>query len=407
MYMIPYQRFIGILIIGMLLVPAILAAENKVPRDGTIYVGEANLDISDCAVRNGDEIAWWMSGNPEGTPTARARVDDVRQFTVDPETFRGHAGTWFTLIGKKSVFTVEEPFFMAELIENGIDHVPEAIKRGNLVSFKISTNLAGISQRPGSPGAIVSLNLTGPNETVYNTLSSSRTNDFNLDTVYVYTSPYDTGVVWDTTDEKKFPDGEYTISAITNVNQIYDNNPELGATYTEKITYTLGKTEVKPTPTETEKPDTKNSDSEDSEASENDNEDDEKSDSGSDKEDNVKDEDNTSDQTKEKENDEVKKEDENDTHDNTSSEQITFEAEETPEVTETPEIIQTLQPTPEETPEPTPEITMRPSRTPYPRPPAPGAGGASQTTAASPLSSFSIITALTTGAVLLIVQRRR
>ncbi|MFH0967872.1 MAG: DUF3821 domain-containing protein, partial [Methanobacteriota archaeon] len=85
------HRFIiiSIILTGLLLIPAALAGENKIPRDGTVYVGEADLDLSDCNVRNGDEIAWWDSGNPQGTPTARARISDVRKFTVDPATFNG------------------------------------------------------------------------------------------------------------------------------------------------------------------------------------------------------------------------------------------------------------------------------------------------------------------------------
>jgi hypothetical protein len=252
-----HRSILIITIIGMLLIPAMMAAENKVPRDGTVYTGEADLDVSDCAVRNGDEIAWWDSGNPQGTPTARARVDDVRKFTVDPDTFKGHTGTWFGLVSKKPVFTVEEPFLQVELVENGIDREPSVIKRGSLVSFKIATSLAGLSKRAGSSGALVSLNLTGPNDTVFHTLSSAQGSDFNLDSVYVWSTPYDTGVVWDTKDKKKFPDGEYTLSASTNVNRIDEIYHESGITYTEKQTYTISDKETKATPTETEKPSSK------------------------------------------------------------------------------------------------------------------------------------------------------
>ncbi|HWQ67049.1 MAG TPA: DUF3821 domain-containing protein [Methanospirillum sp.] len=248
---------LSILLTGLLLVPAVLAGENKVQRDGTVYVGETDLDLSDCNVRNGDEIAWWESGNPQGTPTSRARVADVRRFTVDPATFSGHTGTWYGLIGKKEVFKVEEPFIQIDLNENGIDTEPLSIKRGSLVSFAISTNLAGVSQRAGSSGAEVKIILTGPNSTEYKTLTSSRTENFNLDKVFVYTSPYDTGAVWDTTDSKKFPDGEYTLSVTTNVNKINDTNPKSGGTYSEEKTYRLGKTEVKPGSEETPKPSTK------------------------------------------------------------------------------------------------------------------------------------------------------
>ena len=234
-----------IILIGLLFVPAALAADNKVPHGGTVYVGEADLDVSSCDVHTGDEIAWWDSGNAQGTPTARSRVTDVQHFSVDTDTFKGHTGQWYALITKKPIFTVEDPTLEVALVENGMDTDPDTIKRGNLVSFKIATNLAGISQRAGSSGAPVSINLTGPNDTVFHTITSSQTGDFNLDKVYVYASPYDTGAVWDTSDAKKFPDGEYTISAVTNVNKINENNPDSGATVTEEKTYTISKTGVK------------------------------------------------------------------------------------------------------------------------------------------------------------------
>ena len=250
-------RIILVVIIGMFLIPAILADDNKVPRDGTVYVGEADLDLTNCGVRTGDELAWYSSGNPQGTPQARALVTDAVRFTVDPDDFKGHTGTWYELKGKKSVFKVEEPFLQINLVENGIDRESSAIKRGNLVSFTISTNLAGISKRPGSSGALITLNLTGPNGTEFHSLSTPTGDQFNLDSVYVGTTPYDTGAVWDTANKKKFPDGEYTISASTKVNRIDEIYSGSGITYTDKQYYTLGDKEVKPTPTVTEKPSTK------------------------------------------------------------------------------------------------------------------------------------------------------
>jgi hypothetical protein len=398
-----------ILISCTFIIPGTLAGESKVPRDGTVYIGEAELDLSDCAIRNGDEIAWWESGNPQGTPAARARVADVRRFTVDPETFRGHTGMWYGLIGKKPAFKVEEPFLQADLVENGIDTQPDSIKRGNLVSFKISTNLAALSQRSGSSGALISLNLTGPNETEYHTLSSPHTNDFNLDAVYVYASPYDTGAVWDTSDEQKFPDGEYTFSAITNVNRINEVNPESGATYTEKKTYLLGKTEVKPSEKEEEE------DAEDSNTNL----------TTSDESD-AKDSDETETTSpKKKTKSELEAEEAarlgratseptpeepelNSTPDSSQEERSAEDLEEdkttepTPDVTEEQTTIATPEPTAEITEEPTPEITLHPTRTPLPRPPGPGA---SPTKQATPIHPALILGAMISGAIIAIVRR--
>ena len=392
---------IFILLAGLALTPGASASDNKVPREGTVYVGEGDLDLSDCSVRNGDEIAWWESGNPQGTPSARARVDDVRKFTIDPDTFRGHSGDWYTLVGKKLVFRVEEPFLQLDIIENGIDRDPDLLKRGSLVSFKISTNLAGLSRRAGSSGPEVRINMTGPNETEYLTLSSTRTNDFNLEKVYAYTSPYDTGAVWDTTDEKKFPDGEYTFSASTRVNRIHEVFPESGISYTEPRTLTLGKTEERVEKEEDEE--------------EEESEKEEKSSSGKETDDKDADGESESDGKSSEDTDKKSGADDTDTEktgqESDNEEDTTGDDDEetatptetpTPEPTpeETPEMTEV--PTPEPTEEPTPVITPRPTRTPYPRPPGPGASP----TQAAPLPPGIILTALVCGGLLVILQRR-
>lgn len=422
-----YRTLIPLIIFsGLLLVPAVFAADNVVPRDGTVYIGEANLDLSNCNIHSGDEIAWWDSGTPQGAPTARARVGEIRSFTVDPETFRGHTGIWYGLIGKKPAFTVEEPVLQIDLNDNGLDTKPDTIKRGSLVSFQISTNLAGLSKRVGSSGAVVTINLTGPNETVYHTLSSSQTNEFNLDKVFVYDTPYDTGAVWDTSDAKKFPDGEYTISAITNVNQINDNYPDTGATCTEKKTYTLGKTGVKPTPTETVKPGKTTKVKGDSVTAES-----VKTETPTEKP--AKDitseptpKGKTSQKTDTNQKNSVK---ETGTPTEEPTKEVTGEPtpggkanktvkasekvennltakktlKPTPEVTRVQTMIETPEPTPEVTDVPTPVITPHPTRTPFPRPPGPGASP----TKPSPLPMGITLIALAVGIMLIGVRRRQ
>ncbi|MDD1727999.1 MAG: DUF3821 domain-containing protein, partial [Methanospirillum sp.] len=396
-----------------------------------VYVGETDLDVSECNVRTGDEIAWWESGNPQGTPTARAKITDTRHFTVDKETFSGHTGKWYELIGKKSVFSVEEPTLEIDLNENGIDTVPASIKRGNLVSFKISTNMAGLSQRAGSSGVPVTINMTGPNDTVYHTLKSTRTEEFNLDKVYAYTSPYDTGAVWDTSDEKKFPDGDYTISAITNINKINENNPDTGKTSTEKKTYTLGKSEIKPTETESEKSD-KNSKDKGAKVSAESTTKEKKSVKGSETPTEEPTEEITSEPTQEEKTsksastkeqkpvkgnktvskeptEEVTSEPTNEGKTNKTTKKVgkntsnlttekTFKP--TPEITEVQTTIATPEPTPEVTDEPTPVITPHPKKT-YPHPPSASA----TPTQTSPLPVGLIITAISAG-ILLFGSRR-
>lgn len=237
------SRIFFILILILLSGTGAYALDSKIPKEGTVFVGENDLDISDCNVRTGDEIAFWSSGSPEGTPDSRAKVMDARHFFVDPAFFSGKTGTWYGLISKKPVFKVQDPWIQLDVVEQGIDHEPEWIKKGNLVSFKISTNMYMLTERPGSAGVPVRLNLTGPNETTFTTLQSP-TGSYNLDKIFVYYSPFDTGAVWETKDDGKYPEGEYTAWATIQVNDIDEKNPGDGVTTSLKTTFLLSK--IKP-----------------------------------------------------------------------------------------------------------------------------------------------------------------
>lgn len=345
-----YAGVILVITLLLTLIPGgVMANDAKIPREGTVFVGENDLDISECNIRTGDEIAFWTSGSPEGTPDARARVMDTRRFFVDPSIFSGKTGKWFELMTKREVFTVEDPWLQFEVVENGIDHEPEWIKRGNLVSFKIATNMYLISKRPGSAGVPVTIHLTGPNSTEFTQLISPM-GTFNLENVYVYYSPYDTGAVWETKEEKEYPDGEYIAWASCNVNQIDEKNPGETITTSLKTTFFLSR-------------------------------------------------------NKEDMDKKVKAEEEEKVSSEKSSEKKETVSESetappiTPEVTMTPEIIITPEPLPTWTPEPTREVTPKPTKPPLPSPPKP-----SQTTnPKQPLNAVVSIAAL--GAAVILLSR--
>ncbi len=238
-----YKISLSLILILLFTVTGAHALDTRIPKEGVVFVGENGIDISECNVRAGDEIAFWSSGFPEGTPDSRARVMDPRNFFVDPAFFSGKTGTWYGLISKKPVFKVEDPWIQLDVVEQGIDHEPEWIKKGNLVSFKISTNMYQLSDRPGSAGVTVRLNLTGPNETTYSTLVSP-TGTYNLERIFVYYSPYDTGAIWETRDDGKYPEGEYVAWATIQVNDIAEKNPGESVTTSLKTTFLLSK--IKP-----------------------------------------------------------------------------------------------------------------------------------------------------------------
>ena len=67
--MILYYGFVQIFLILILTLllfgTGAYALDSKIPKEGTVFVGENDLDISDCNVRAGDEIAFWSSGPEE------------------------------------------------------------------------------------------------------------------------------------------------------------------------------------------------------------------------------------------------------------------------------------------------------------------------------------------------------
>jgi len=229
------------LILLSLATSGVIANEKIIPKGGTVFVGENGIDLSNCDVRSGDEIAFWSSGSADGVPDSRAKVMDARNFFVDPKLFSGKSGTWFGLVSKKPVFTVDDPWLQLNVVETGLDHDDKWIKRGNLVSFKISTNMNEVSSRQGSAGVPVYINITGPNGTEYSSLDSP-TGTFNLKKIYVYYSPYDTGAVWQTGDITKYPDGEYTVKAFVDLNDILEKNPGEGLTSSLESSFLLNKT---------------------------------------------------------------------------------------------------------------------------------------------------------------------
>lgn len=367
-----------IILIILLSCTGVHAADNLIPKEGTVFVGENDLDISNCDLKTGDEIAFWSSGSTDGVPDSRAKVMDARHFFVDPNLFSGKTGTWYGLVSKREVFKVEDPWIQLEVVENGIDHEPEWIKQGNLVSFKISTNLGTMKERTGSAGAQVSVNLTGPNGTEY-TMLDSPNGEYNLNDIYVYYTPFDTGAIWETENSSKYPEGEYTAWASCNVNQIGEKNPGEGVTTSAKTTFTLSK--VQP---EKEKDKKQKTSKKDANVSA------EKSDNTSTK--------GTVDEEKEDEGHTTGNETEADEK-NTTRTPVPTET----EVTETEppvEEVATLEPF-EITEEPTEKITPSPTKKSLPSPPK-----ASSTPKKQPISPVLAVTA-TLSAILLIASRRR
>jgi len=218
-----------------------------------VFVGESGLDLTRAGVRAGTDIAWWMGGITENLPDARYTVMDASNFFVDPVIFSGKIGAWYTLQQKKQVFDILEPSLRLEISESGINYDESWIKKGNLGSFKIHTSMAEMTQRSGCLGTPITIEMKGPDGTIYTTLGLTGDSPFNLVDIPVYYTPYDTGVVWETKRDQ-YPEGEYSFRAIATANGLSENYPMVGMTTTEWQTITLSTTDPKKKVEETPKP---------------------------------------------------------------------------------------------------------------------------------------------------------
>jgi hypothetical protein len=94
---------IGILRIGLLIllvissVQVVSASSRIVPSGGVVYIGETNLDITNCV--HGDMIGWWP--NPYAinvtSPTKTVPIINIQSFFIDPSEFTGYTGTWYNV----------------------------------------------------------------------------------------------------------------------------------------------------------------------------------------------------------------------------------------------------------------------------------------------------------------------
>lgn len=239
------------------------AATNVVAREGTVFLGEKGLDLSQTAVSTGTEIAWWSGGSPSGMPQERYKVMDSKRFDVSYPVFEGKTGSWYTLEGKNLAFIIEEPFFSIEIQESGWDWEKDWIKRGSLITFSIKSNLiTAIANRPTSNSVPVTIIVTGPDGVEYSKLKPSKDDTYALENILAYYDPFSTGVVWDT-GLPDYPDGTYTIRAYTNVNGIDEQAPADGMTRTEPQTFILqDKNPAEKTPKPTKSSDKRKKDAE-------------------------------------------------------------------------------------------------------------------------------------------------
>jgi len=224
------------------------AAVNTIPQSGTVFIGEDNLDISATGVAASTKIVWYGTGGTIGSvPSASVFVTDPTRFYVSPSLFGGKTGPWFTESGNVLAFYVQEPQISIRVFDEtaGFEVTKSTVwvPKGDAVGFQIDNTVFVLANRPGSPGAPVTIRIRGPEGIEY-----SAVDGFQLNDIPVNSPNYKTGPVWYTGD---YANGNYTVWAESTGNDMNTNYPREGQTISLKVTFLMQSTNplITPTPT--------------------------------------------------------------------------------------------------------------------------------------------------------------
>jgi len=222
------------------------AASNTIPPSGTVFIGEQGLDISATGVAANTNILWYgTSGTIGSTPSAVVFVNDPLDFYVSPPLFSGKTGAWFTETGNNIAFYVQNPQISIRVFDvtSGFEVTKSTVwvPKGDTIGFQVDNNVYILANRPGSPGAPITIKIRGPNGVEYSAVDS-----FSLTNILISSQTYMTGPVWYTGD---YANGNYTVWAESTGNDMNDNYPEEGKTISAKVTFLMQSTNPLITPT--------------------------------------------------------------------------------------------------------------------------------------------------------------
>ncbi|MCX6688884.1 MAG: DUF3821 domain-containing protein, partial [Methanoregula sp.] len=229
-------------ILGIFLVvfPA-CATIIQISQGNTVFLGEDGLDVTN-ALGSDSQIGWWASGADiqHSAPSGNIPIPSKTQFSVTPTLFGSQLGTWYRIdsstgYANGTAFIVADPSLLLRVEDTsvGVDVSQNKwVYRGDEIGFRIETNLNAITQRPGSPPALMTINVQAPDGGVYSALVDNGVTH-SIENVPVSMSPYSTGSWWDTANSAYSP-GTYTIWAECNVNRMKDNYDVIGKTESTK-----------------------------------------------------------------------------------------------------------------------------------------------------------------------------
>ena len=234
---------LAILLLSCLAVVSLLvgpstAAITDVPKGGTVFVGEQELNITAAGIAPGGQIARFGAGGSIQTdaPSDVVVVSDPASFYVVPGTFGTATGAWYTWPGRELAFIVKDPSLQVRVINVRTGREPgSGFVSGDPLGFRIETNLYSMAQRPGVNGAPITVHVRDPTGAEFTSLTGPGGTTTSLVDIPVNSSVYETGPVW-TTDTAHYRVGTYEVWADCNANRIRDNYDQVGKTTTRSQT---------------------------------------------------------------------------------------------------------------------------------------------------------------------------
>ncbi|MFA4877430.1 MAG: DUF3821 domain-containing protein [Methanoregula sp.] len=217
-------------------------AVTTVSQGNTVFIGEQGLDIS-AAMGPDTSIGWWASGADvrSSSPSKTINVaSQLNSFTVSPSEFSGWPGSWIRLDGtgnaNGTAFIVADPQINLRVEDTtvGIDVTDKWVPTGDVIRFRIETNLAQINSQRGSP-ALLTIKVQPPAGGVFTALIDASGTTQSIVDIPITSNPQSTNSIWDTGNRANYAPGSYTIWAECNTNKMKDNYGQTGKTITPKI----------------------------------------------------------------------------------------------------------------------------------------------------------------------------
>ncbi|WP_321504763.1 DUF3821 domain-containing protein [uncultured Methanoregula sp.] len=239
-----HGQFWCILLIGFLfLMVSVQGAVTTISQGNTVFIGEQGLDISAAMGTADTSIGWWASGADvrSSSPSKTMNVaSQLNSFSVSPSVFSGYPGTWNRLDSQGnadgSAFIVADPQINLRLEDTtvGIDVTDKWVPTGDVIRFRIESNLAQISSQRGTP-ALLTIKVQPPGGGVFTALIDASGTPQSIVDIPITTTPQSTNSIWDTGNRANYAPGSYTIWAECNTNKMKDNYGQTGKTITPKI----------------------------------------------------------------------------------------------------------------------------------------------------------------------------